>query len=87
MLIISAQTSSAFGFAQFNRKDLADDLFDLNIRLYSDVPAVYNARAFSLLGEEKLGEAAELFEQSLAIEEQANIRSVLEGLRVEDKDW
>lgn len=71
----------AHGFAYFDRKDLAIDLFDYNIELYPDHPSVYNAKGFFLLNQDRKTEAIKLFETSLSIREDAVIRKKLEDLK------
>lgn len=73
--------SWAYGFAHFGRKDLSIDLFDYNIELYPNHSSVYNTKAFFMLNLDKKKEAIELFNKSLLIKEDGEIRKVLETLQ------
>ena len=75
--------SWAYGLDHFGRRDLTIDMFDYNIKLYPNSPTVYNTKGHFLLNHENENEAIRLFEKSLSIKENEDIRKVLEELKLD----
>jgi len=73
--------SWAYGFNHFKRPDLAIDLFDYNIELYPNNPSVYISKGYFMLNQENSKAAIELFEKSLLLEDNVDIRTLLEELK------
>ena len=72
--------SWAYGFSNFERVDLALNLFDLNIENYPEKTSVYESKGFFLLIKKRDKEAIGLFEKSLELKENEEIRELLRGL-------
>lgn len=73
--------SWAYGFDYFKRPDLAIDLFDYNIELYPNNPSVYTSKGYFMLNQENNKAAIELFEKSLLLEDNLDIRTLLVELK------
>ena len=71
----------AYGMQNFDRTDLALDLFDYNIELYPDQATVYESKGMFLLKIERKETAIEMLEKALSLKENSRIRSVLEDLK------
>ncbi|MEM9544719.1 MAG: alpha/beta hydrolase-fold protein [Bacteroidota bacterium] len=73
--------SWAFGLSHFDRSDLAEVMYDYNIELYPDHPSVYNTKARFMRSSGNQKEAIQLYEKSLLIKEDVEIRKLLEELQ------
>ena len=73
--------SWAFGLSHFDRSDLAESMYDYNIELYPDRPSVYNTKARFMSSKGSYPEAIKLYEKSLLIKEDAEIRKLLAQLQ------
>ena len=73
--------SWAYGLSHFERSDLAVSMFDYNIELYPQRPTVYNTKARFMSSRGDQIAAIKLFEKSLELKEDGEIRKSLEELR------
>ena len=73
--------SWAFGLAHFERMELAIDMFNLNLKLYPKNASVFNTMGYFMMNNDKKAEAIALFEKSLTIKEDEDIKDVLKSLR------
>ncbi|MEZ5040363.1 MAG: alpha/beta hydrolase-fold protein [Saprospiraceae bacterium] len=77
--------SWAFGFVQFGRPELANRLFDLNIKNYPESPVVYGSKGYYSLSQGDTIGAIAYFEKSLNKKELPHIKSALANLKKDVK--
>ena len=72
--------SYAFGIGQYDREDLAIDLFEYNIKKHPTNPVVYNNLGYYYRSTGETYKALEIYKQSVQIKEDENIKEIIKEL-------